>query len=785
MSPPEDLPPDAQVPSGEPGAPGEPGGFATGGGEADPADDPRVIRAVQDYLAAVEAGRKPNRQEFLALHADVADPLAECLDALEFVRAAAPQLEKAPPVADAPPAIDLAVPLGDFRLLREIGRGGMGIVYEAEQLSLGRRVALKVLPFAWTLDPRQLQRFRNEARAVAHLHHTNIVPIYSVGCERGVHFYAMQYVEGRPLSAVIQELRQMTVATGGSPVAVPALPSAETASGRMAANTLPLTTEGQTRGKAFCRTAARLGVQAAEALEHAHDQGVVHRDVKPGNLLVDAHGHLWVSDFGLAQFQTDAALTVTGDVVGTLRYMSPEQALGKRGLVDHRTDVYSLGATLYELLTLAPVFEGRERGELLRQIADDEPRPPRRLNPAIHGDLETIVLKALAKRPEDRYATAKDFADDLRRFLEHRPILARRPTLPARVAKWSRRHPSVVAAGVGLLLLALVGFAVSTVLIAGEQVKTKAAYEAEARQRANAERSFRQARQVVDFFTELCEEHLADKPEMQGLRRRMLDAALEYYQDFIDQQSDDPSLRAELAASHLRVATILDEIGSRSEALAALERAGNPARPPVEPPSPGGRPGPHRGEWEWLLLDHKSVQEDLKLSEEQVRQVKQVKEKRREAFHKLGRLSPAEWRARAEEWGDPEKVLADLLRPEQARRLRQIALQQRGVEAFADPEIARALRLTSEQKDKLRTIQENGRRTFRAVFRPGPRPDGWKKMEEAWKNEQKEALQVLTDEQRGHWQEMTGEPFRGEVRPPYREGFGPHRGGPRGEPRRP
>jgi tetratricopeptide (TPR) repeat protein len=499
-----------------------------------------------------------------------------------------------------------------------------------------------------------------------------------------------------------------------------------------------------------------------------------------------------VSDFGLAQFLPDAALTVTGDVVGTLRYMSPEQALGKRGLVDHRTDVYSLGATLYELLTLSPVFDGKDRGELLRQIASDEPRPPRRRNPAIDGDLETILLKALAKRPEDRYATAQEFADDLRRFLEHRPIRARRPTLPARVAKWSRRHPSLVAAAVGLLVLAVIGFAVSTVLIAHEQWKTKAAYEAEAQQRASAEKNFRQARQVVDFFTELCEEHLADRPEMQGLRRRMLEVALEYYTDFIDQRSDDPSLRAELAASHLRVATILDEVGSRSDALAALERAGQlqdrPAlvRPAAaEPAKPPARPGAPRGELERRLLAQKSVQEELKLSEEQVRQVKQAEEKRREAFHKLRHLAPGEWRGRAEElWGDTEKVLADLLRPEQARRLRQVALQQRGTEAFADPEIACVLQLAPEQKEKIRALQEETHRTVRSFFSRGARWDAWKKAEEAWKNEQKQALLVFADEQRARWQELTGEPFRGEVRPPYREGFGPHHGGPR-DPRRP
>src|SRR4029453_6520441 len=171
-------------------------------------------------------------------------------------------------------------------------------------------------------------------------------------------------------------------------------------------------TEHAAGGREYFRSVARLGVQAAEAPDHAHQLGIVHRDVKPANLLVDAGGHLWVTDFGLAQMQKDAGLTMTGDLVGTLRYMSPEQALAQRVVIDHRTDLYSLGATLYELLTLQPTFDGKDRQELLRQIAFEEPRPPRRLNKAVPAELETIVLKALEKNPADRYATAQELADD-------------------------------------------------------------------------------------------------------------------------------------------------------------------------------------------------------------------------------------------------------------------------------------------------------------------------------------------------------------------------------------
>jgi serine/threonine protein kinase/Tfp pilus assembly protein PilF len=366
--------------------------------------------------------------------------------------------------------------LGDFRILREVGRGGMGVVYEAEQISLGRRVALKVLPFAATMDPRHLQRFHNEARAAAGLHHTSIVPVYGVGCDRSVHFYAMQFIEGQTLAALIADLRQRG---GQSPLPadqpttphVPGAPAAETVE-RAATST-----ERPAQDSAYFLRVAEWGIQAAEALDYAHQMGVVHRDVKPANLLLDAAGRLWVTDFGLAQAQSHVRLTQTGDLVGTLRYMSPEQALAKRVVIDHRTDVYSLGATLYELLTLRPAYSGNDRQELLRQIAFEEPARLRRLNRAIPAELEIIVLKALEKNPKDRYATAQELADDLERYRRDEPIRGRRPSLMRRAQKWARRHRPLVAGVGAAMLMGLAVLAGSIGWVARDQSARRAASE--------------------------------------------------------------------------------------------------------------------------------------------------------------------------------------------------------------------------------------------------------------------------------------------------------------------
>jgi tetratricopeptide (TPR) repeat protein len=312
---------------------------------------------------------------------------------------------------------------------------------------------------------------------------------------------------------------------------------------------------------------ANLGIQAAEAMEHAHQEGVVHRDIKPANVMVDVKGHLWITDFGLARLQNDSGLTLSGDLVGTIRYMSPEQAIGHRAVVDQRTDIYALGVTLYELLTLEPAFDGQDRREVLRRIVEEEPRPLRTLNPAVPRELETIIRKASAKEPESRYLTAQDLADDLRRFLEHKPIKARRPTLLESAAKWARRHTAVVASALVILVMAVIGFGLATLLIWREQARTQRAYQAEAQLR-------RKSRKAVDeMYGQVAQQLLIEKPDMQKVRRDFLEKALAYYRDFTASPEDDPAARHEAARALLRIAEIERELGQYPEAEVVYRQA--------------------------------------------------------------------------------------------------------------------------------------------------------------------------------------------------------------------
>jgi WD40 repeat protein/serine/threonine protein kinase len=506
---------------------------------------------VAEIVVLLEAGKVVDLESITVEYLQHREQLEQLLPTLEAIvdlgHATAPDDTKSAQEERRPEAEASSHTLGDFRIVREIGRGGMGVVYEAEQLSLGRRVALKVLPFAAMLDKQQLARFKNEARAAATLDHPNIVAIHSIGVERGVHYYAMQLIEGQSLAQVVEQLRrqndvgcsmldvglrqaatiqhptssiQHPISSIQHPASNIQHPASSIEHPTSRIDTQPvarLTTVPDFNTRDYFRAIAQLGIQAAEALDHAHQNGILHRDIKPANLLVDDTGKLWITDFGLARMEQDAGMTMTGDILGTLRYMSPEQALAKRVVVDHRSDIYSLGVTLYELLTLQPAFTGDDRQELLRQIAFEEPRKLRLISPRIPQDLETIILKSTEKNPADRYGTAQQLANDLRRFLRDQSILARRPSLNQRAIKFGRRHHRFLATLFVGLILGVVGLAVSTAIVAGALSRAR-----HAEKQVVAERDrFRNQRDVAEANLYVADVRLAHaewkQPHLEGV----------------------------------------------------------------------------------------------------------------------------------------------------------------------------------------------------------------------------------------------------------------------------
>jgi serine/threonine-protein kinase len=451
----------------------------------------------EEFLERYRRGERPALTEYTTRCPELAAQIRELfptLGVLEDVRPAQHTVVGAAPDAGSPRR------LGEYRIVREIGRGGMGVVYEAEQESLGRRVALKVLLPGALGSAGQVERFQSEARAAARLHHTNIVPVFAVGEEGGTHYHVMQYIEGRPLDEVLAELRRLRGEGGpgagpaaegpyrggapdtGGPSAAevarslwrrPSRPVSRQEGARAAepaAGARPAQAGGSTDAaggstscllsdpqRPYAKSVAHIGVQIAGALDYAAGQGVLHRDVKPSNLLLDVFGTVWLTDFGLAKATGTPDLTRTGDVVGTLRYLAPERFEGR---ADVRSDVYALGLTLYEMLALRPAFGEPSHAELARQVNTASAPRLDRIDPQLPRDLVTIVHKAMARDPADRYQTAQALADDLRRFLDDRPIVARRISPPEQVWRWCRRNPTtaaLVAALLALLLLATGG----------------------------------------------------------------------------------------------------------------------------------------------------------------------------------------------------------------------------------------------------------------------------------------------------------------------------------------
>src|SRR5262245_61709131 len=477
-----------------------------------PSDDRDPVDVLaEEFADRLRRGEHPSVSDYAAAHPDHAEQLRDLLPAvaqmeyLKRFRRAAGSAEKE----------QLPDRFGDFRIVRELGRGGMGVVFEAVQESLGRPVALKVLATHAQLDATRRERFVREAQAAARLHHTNIVPVFGVGEQDGLPYYVMQLIRGQGLHTVVNRWRQERGAQTASTGPTVEFGRLDTHAGKPADAPPALPPAG---GPAYGDWAAvaEIGLQAAEALHYAHKQGVLHRDVKPANLILDPAGRVWVADFGLAKLVELHGLTASGDILGTLQYVAPECLIGDSG---PRSDVYGLGATLYELLTLEPPYPSDSPARLIKQVTDTVPRPPRQLHPGIPRDLETIVLKAMAREPHARYASARELAGDLQAFLEDRPIKARRQSWLDRSVRWCRRNPTVAVLTVSTLAALLLAAVVGWVGYA----RTKQALDSEAAQLEEA----RKARDAADAARREAEEAAAKSAANLQLSRDAFEKGVE------------------------------------------------------------------------------------------------------------------------------------------------------------------------------------------------------------------------------------------------------------------
>ena len=594
----------------------------------DPDHDP-LERLADEFAERLRRGETPTVAEYAEAHPELADEIRDVFPSIQMMEQLALRRQQQRTANQSPPGAAVSDPerLGDYRILRRIGQGGMGIVYEAIHESLGRHVAVKVLLPQLAVSEQHVARFVREAQAAARLHHTNIVPVFGVGQDQGYHYYVMQLIAGQGLDLAVAR-KKIGSETGphtrcarvSDPAPVPSDQSPETRetcgrSFRRGRETFAERGTFADRGPRYGHSdnewlaVARIGVQAAEALAYAHAQGTLHRDIKPANLLLDSQGVVWVADFGLAKVLDDVSLSHSGSILGTLRYMAPEQLHGQ---AEARSDIYSLGLTLYELLAGRPAFEETVPSSLIQKITQGEAMPLRQVQPGVPRDLETIVAKAAAREAGHRYASASELADDLRRFVNDLPIHARRVTAAERVWRWSRRNPLLAALSASSIVLLLA----ITLLSSLGYVQVRHAYDQAdqalgqaRRSEANAVAAARQAEQerqrtqreyeradanlaVALAALDEISDRLASRPLPESVRLGSDDASgqqtlsglsdvdaetvqslLRFYDQFASQNAAGASVDFATARVQRRIGDIRARLGHYDQAVSAYQQA--------------------------------------------------------------------------------------------------------------------------------------------------------------------------------------------------------------------
>lgn len=476
-----------------------------------------------DYLAKQEDGEAVDPEELIAAHPDLAEEIREFLvDQQEIAGLASPVISS----VHQPPQLDKIRYFGDYELLEEIARGGMGIVYKAQQTSLNRIVAIKMILAGNLASDQEAKRFQTEAEAAANLKHPHIVAVYEVGRYDGQHYFSMDFIHGQNLSEIVRE------------------------------HPLPP------------KTAARYVQQIAEAIHYAHQQGTLHRDLKPSNILIDENEEVQVTDFGLAiRVEGDSALTQTGQILGTPSYIPPEQAEAKRGLIGPCSDIYSLGAIL--------PFRAESPVETIRQVIEREPPSPRLLNPTVPRDLETICLKCLEKEPHKRYLTSQQFTDDLQRFVRGEPIHARPISRLARLWRWGKRNPAMAGLSVALVLAVGIGFAGITSQWLRAEANTQKAAEEAIRAKLEQEKA-ETSREKADAATGIAKKEAETAREQRDRADREAENAEKQFQraNREAKESKKQTNRAEwlLYTSQIRLAQLEFEKGNTDLAHLYLSR---------------------------------------------------------------------------------------------------------------------------------------------------------------------------------------------------------------------